>query len=343
MAGPVSVGAGLVEADDPGLADAVLESKVLVTGEGSRERVAVLGEQRCDRAAHRSSPLARKGRTSSAYKKIRETSPATVVTAVFALEDTEQAAVRQEFGPDCLTDTTVTVKAGYYGSKTFAAEVDIAAALKHLTAGLEVPSAELKAIKEATTVAALKTALQAVAEPTAAVTALLSRIDDDAVIGAHQRGAFHRLATHADRVPDELRARLGTIAVAVAQRPPHEGRFPFGNEDDARGAAANLSAAIGALNSDQAAGRLLDLLAGDADQRQLAAWIARRLGRAEDTGVLVTLTHDAEPAVRATAAGALASLVEEDRCRLWGRQSGGHLLRYRRSCERAPRRGLAGG
>jgi len=29
------------------------------------------------------------------------------------------------------------VKAGYYGKKTFAAEVDSAAALKHLTAGLE--------------------------------------------------------------------------------------------------------------------------------------------------------------------------------------------------------------
>ncbi len=116
-------------------------------------------------------------RKSSAYKKTRATDPATVVTAVFALEDHELAAVRQEFGPDCLTGTTVTVEAGYYGNKTMDAEVDVAAALKHLIAGLEVPSAELKPIKEATTVAVLKKALQAVAEPTAAVTALVARIE----------------------------------------------------------------------------------------------------------------------------------------------------------------------
>jgi len=115
-------------------------------------------------------------RKSSAYKKIREAHPATVVTAVFGLEDTELAAVRQEFGPDCLTGTTVTVEAGYYGNRTFSAEIDVAAALKHLTADLEVPSAELKAIKEETTVTALKAALQAVPEPTTAVTSLASRI-----------------------------------------------------------------------------------------------------------------------------------------------------------------------
>ncbi len=138
---------------------------------------------------------------------------------------------------------------------------------------------------------------------------LLDLLEDDAVIGEHKRGAFHLLAALADRVPHELRARLEAIAVAVAQRPPDERWFPFGNKGDARGAAANLGAALGALDPDQAAGRLLDLLAGDADHRKWAAWLARRLGRAEDTGVLVTLTQDVEPAVRAAAAGALASLV----------------------------------
>lgn len=115
-------------------------------------------------------------RKSSAYKKIRATNPATVVTAVFTLEADELAAVRQEFGPACFTGETVTVQAGYHSNKTFAAEISTAAALKHLIAGLEVPSVELKPIKEATTVAALKLALEAVSEPTAAVTALLTRI-----------------------------------------------------------------------------------------------------------------------------------------------------------------------
>lgn len=115
-------------------------------------------------------------RKSSAYKKTREANPATVVTAVFALEDRELAAVREELGPDCLTRTTVTVKAGFYDQTTYDAGVDTEAAIQHLIAGLEVPSAELKPIKAATTVAALKAALQSVAEPTAAVTALLARI-----------------------------------------------------------------------------------------------------------------------------------------------------------------------
>lgn len=77
-------------------------------------------------------------RKSSAYKKTRDNNPATVVTAVFELEESEQAAVRDEFGADCLTGHTVTVEAGYYGRKTFSAEVDTTAALKHLTADLEV-------------------------------------------------------------------------------------------------------------------------------------------------------------------------------------------------------------
>ena len=115
-------------------------------------------------------------RKSSAYKKTRDTNPATVVTAVFALEEHELAAVRDELGPDCLTRPTVTVEAGYYGNRTFDAGINIAASLKHLTAGLEVPSSELKVIKDATTVAALTSALEAVAEPTAAVTTLLARI-----------------------------------------------------------------------------------------------------------------------------------------------------------------------
>lgn len=117
-------------------------------------------------------------RKSSAYKKIRDTDPATVVTAVFVLEEHELDAVRQELGPDCLSGETVTVEAGYSGQTTFSAEVDTAAALKHLTADVEVPNAELKPIKEAKTVASLKAALEAVSEPNAAVIALVARIAD---------------------------------------------------------------------------------------------------------------------------------------------------------------------
>ena len=115
-------------------------------------------------------------RKSSAYKKVRDDSPATVVTARFELEEHEAAAVRDDLGADALTGLSVTVKAGYGPSKTFTAEYDQAAVVKHLAADLEVPSAERKAIDAAKTVAALQTALAAVTEPTTPVTELAARL-----------------------------------------------------------------------------------------------------------------------------------------------------------------------
>ncbi|HZL04656.1 MAG TPA: AAA family ATPase, partial [Coriobacteriia bacterium] len=115
-------------------------------------------------------------RKSSAYKKTRETAPATVVEALFELEDSEAAQVRADLGPEALKSLSVTVKAGYSHTKTFAAEYDELAVIKHLVAKLEVPSAERVAIDTAKTMTALVAALGAVAEPTSAVTALLESL-----------------------------------------------------------------------------------------------------------------------------------------------------------------------
>lgn len=115
-------------------------------------------------------------RKSSAYKKVRDDDPATVVDATFQLEDHELAVVRAEFGPDVLSDTVVTVSTGYDGSRRYGARINTAAAIKHLIANLEVPSAEQRAIHDAKTVPALKAALAAVAEPTSAVTTLMDRL-----------------------------------------------------------------------------------------------------------------------------------------------------------------------
>lgn len=115
-------------------------------------------------------------RKSSAYKKTRETSPATVVKACFELEDSEAAEVRAELGPDAMRDLSVMVEAGYSTTKTYTAHDDEAAIVKHLAAGLEVPSTDRKAIDASKTVTALRAALDAVAEPTSAVTALSERL-----------------------------------------------------------------------------------------------------------------------------------------------------------------------
>ena len=112
-------------------------------------------------------------RKSSAYKKTRETAPATVVKARFELEDSEAAQVRADLGPEALKSLSVTVAAGYSYRQTFTAEYDEAAVIKHLAAELEVPSVGRKGIDAAKTVATLVAALSAVAEPTSAVTALL--------------------------------------------------------------------------------------------------------------------------------------------------------------------------
>jgi len=115
-------------------------------------------------------------RKSSAYKKIRETDPATVVTATFTLEEHEAEAVHADLGVDALTGLSVTVEAGYSGRKTFNAQYNQPAVVKHLAATLEVPSADRQALDAAKDIAGLRAALAAVAEPTAAVTALASRL-----------------------------------------------------------------------------------------------------------------------------------------------------------------------
>jgi len=112
----------------------------------------------------------------SAYKKTREASPATVVHARFELEDSEAAKVCADLGPDALRDRSVTVEAGYSGRKIFGAHYDEAAIVKHLSAGFEVPSSARKALDAANTVAALRDALDAIAEPTSIVTALSQRL-----------------------------------------------------------------------------------------------------------------------------------------------------------------------
>ena len=115
-------------------------------------------------------------RKSSAYKKVKEKTPATVVEARFVLEEHEATAVRDDLGPGALKGLSVTVSAGYGPTKTYSAEYDEPAIVKHLAAHLEVPAAERKAIDAATTVSGLRRALEGVAEPTPPVTELASRL-----------------------------------------------------------------------------------------------------------------------------------------------------------------------
>jgi hypothetical protein len=138
-------------------------------------------------------------------------------------------------------------------------------------------------------------------------------LEDPAVSDRDKSGALRLLAGHANRLPEEVRTRLKPIAATIAQKEsPVEG-FPLGDRTDARGVAALLEAALGALDDDDAASRVIMLLAGAPQDRQWAVHVAHRLGAAEYTGILVALTDDQDVAVRASAASALAVLARDDK------------------------------
>lgn len=115
-------------------------------------------------------------RKASAYKKTRATHPATVVTARFELESEELEQIRDDLGPDALTGDILTVRAAYGGKKNWTIPYAEAAVVKHLTAPLDVPTGIRTALDAAVTIASLITALNAVEEPTTAVTTLSARL-----------------------------------------------------------------------------------------------------------------------------------------------------------------------
>jgi tetratricopeptide (TPR) repeat protein len=136
---------------------------------------------------------------------------------------------------------------------------------------------------------------------------LLAMLSNENVAANHKLGAIGVLGAFVDRIPLEIRGRVGAVAVAGCDRPIVS--VPFSRDLDVACASADLAAALGVLDTHATGARLLSLLAGGADERQWAARLARRLGRTEDTGVLLALAQDRDPGVRAAAGAGLAFLV----------------------------------
>jgi len=141
---------------------------------------------------------------------------------------------------------------------------------------------------------------------------LLALLEDPLVSGNDKHHALRLLSSLVEQLPGDVRGKLVNVAKVVATRPLPADIPWFGNANDATGAAADLAAALGALNNEESAERMLDLLTGDARSRHSAARLAQRLARSEDTGILAVLAQDSDPDVRAAAAGGLASLVAAD-------------------------------
>jgi hypothetical protein len=133
----------------------------------------------------------------------------------------------------------------------------------------------------------------------------LDLLADRAVSSSAKRRSLRLLAEMPDRIPADICDRLRPIATALVRRDGKQVPDPFDPRSIA-GEAALLGAAIGAFAEDEAAWRLVELIGGDRADRLLAATLAARSPTPEHIGILVALTGDAVPDVRARAAAGLA-------------------------------------
>jgi hypothetical protein len=132
---------------------------------------------------------------------------------------------------------------------------------------------------------------------------------DDAVPLSHKHLSLRYLESLADRIPPEVQEQLIPIATRIARREVPETHNFLGNARDAAGEATNLILALGAVDPDASADRLVDLLAGSPADRRWAARVAARTEGPDRLGLLVTLAADTDPSVRVAAAPGLATAV----------------------------------
>ena len=113
----------------------------------------------------------------SAYRKVREESPAVVVTAVFELDDNELKIIEQDLGDGVLSSREITVVRGYAGDRGYRAEYVGGRAIKHMTSGIEMAAEDRQAAEAAATIPELVDVLRAIEEPHSSVIDLIARIE----------------------------------------------------------------------------------------------------------------------------------------------------------------------
>jgi AAA ATPase-like protein/putative AbiEii toxin of type IV toxin-antitoxin system len=123
----------------------------------------------------------------SAYRKVREESPADVVTAVFELTKNELKVIEEDLGEGVLTSREITVVKGYDGRRRYISSYSIEKAVEHLTSGIEASAADKQAIHAAGSIRDLAIALRAIEEPHPSVGELIARLDSwrDQSIGVY--------------------------------------------------------------------------------------------------------------------------------------------------------------
>lgn len=113
----------------------------------------------------------------SAYRKVRDASPANVVTAVFELSDSECELIEQDLGNGILSSRDVTVVRGYDGYRSYKADYAEEKVVAHLLAAVDLADADQQAVAAASTIVGLVDALRAIEQPHSSVTDLIARVE----------------------------------------------------------------------------------------------------------------------------------------------------------------------
>lgn len=139
---------------------------------------------------------------------------------------------------------------------------------------------------------------------------LVRLIEEPRVMGAHKCGALRVLTAAADRVANSVKGQL-TIAARSAAT---QGRAPqgfFAEDQNVAGAALECAAALAEADDPMDPDQIPILIGGGAADRKSAAGIAAQFRHPEGIGILIALSNDPEPGVRASAAYALTGLMAE--------------------------------
>jgi hypothetical protein len=142
---------------------------------------------------------------------------------------------------------------------------------------------------------------------------LLELLAEPKASAEHKSGAISALAGSPEKIPEQIRGKLGKISVGIASGKIGHGPTFFDEDQGIAGQALVLATSLGAIDFKESADPYVELLSSDHPRRIWAAHVATRLGRSADIGILVSLSDDEHPSVRAAAAAGLAYLLAKDK------------------------------
>jgi hypothetical protein len=142
--------------------------------------------------------------------------------------------------------------------------------------------------------------------------AVVDLLADDAVAVDAKRGTLMLLGNYPERIPEVVREPLAHAAERMARGEGNAVPSLFGRRRDASAEAVLLAMTLGAFDSTEAAAQVIRLLDGQPEERYWAAVAVGRDDSAAHRGLLVSLSADHDPDVRAAAcAGLIRNVAKE--------------------------------